>query len=181
MNPNSHPLQAQAMEETWLSYEKMIYQISHKIAAQFKFPFEDVLSFATLCFVKGFPKFNPERSSISTFLYMYVSLQVRQCLRKEIRNNKIQYSELEDYHFAELEAPNPFWLVEFKDKLCEESKLVVDMLIDMPEELEAFLQETKPKNKTQYKKALVKFLVDNGWSKNLVMETFDEIKAFLSL
>lgn len=164
-----------AVNETYMDVEKMIFQVCWKFAEKFGGNIEDHLSVAGETYMDAYNKFEPVRGFQFT-TYLWCSLWHN--LTRSIRGNKIdRMTTSGSVNFDSFAAKKHFDLGRWLFELSEDANTVVGILLDDPESFQGWCQTKGTKSQ---KRGLIKHLQRSlGWSAARVVESFGEIRESL--
>lgn len=166
-----------ALQETYEEMELLIYDIVHKFQRRYGGDFEELKSEGHVIFMKACNTYDPAKGQFSTWLVFLLKNGMIDNLKKRIKNSQHVIYGNTDEHKQGGTGQDHF-LVNLKDRLQEESKDILKLILDMPKDLEAMVLERggKPRN---LRSSLRDYLVSCGWTIKQVNASFLDIKQAL--
>jgi len=168
-------LQRDAMTETYLDVQGLIYDTCHKFNKVFNGDIEEYISIANTVFIKAYQTHNPNISKFTTWLRRCIWGKLFDYTRKEIKDYKRNCSErvAKDTNFTTT------YFIDLLDELDDDAKDIVHMIFDMP----ALLKEMTIENNCtmlSFKSTLRKYLKNIGWTADTINKSFQEIIEVIS-
>jgi hypothetical protein len=172
-------LQEAAISQTYSDVEMLINKIVWRFYRSYGGSFDDWKAEANLFFMKAYHKHDEEKGAFTTWVYHYVTRGLQKYLKKNHTNIKpISIGNDDEGCDILAEFPNltnPFYTaIDLFDEVRADSKLVLKLVWDMPEDL--LLIETKSGSSSKHVKITIKkYLLKLGWTHARVKESFKEI------
>jgi RNA polymerase sigma factor (sigma-70 family) len=161
-------------EETYQDVEKLIYRLCWKFS-KYGNEFEDCVSVANVAFTEAFNSFNPSRGcQFSTWVYHSVVHALQDFNIKEQKYR--QRTTFVDQREYDIEDCKRHRLMSIIEELSDDARIVVQAVIESPQELAAVLRCHKP---TKIRRGLWQHFKDLGWSLGRTAECFAEIREVL--
>lgn len=175
-NPNKEELQELYNSgELIKMHQKMILAIAHKIHKRYPAEsFDELVSEGYWGIVKGIPKYDPEKSTITTWLYQMAYYQMLSFCTNPVTHRDIPTPE-EDPVFERLEEES--WLNGFLRRLSEDAELLVKAVIEAPEELKNIVRESAPKASCKFLRRYMRRKFH--WDAERIEKTWEEVKLCL--
>ena len=165
-------------ESVWNDYHKMIMGIAHKISKQFFKPYDELLSEGIFRVFEKLPKFDPKRSSLCTYVNRCATFgMLDYCIKppKEIPHDS-HNAWGEPNKVFDIET-KPSWVKGFLAEVSEETRHLIRVFFEAPEELYEAVRPNQPKTA---QKALRTYMIDAlDWSQDKVEQAFREISHCL--
>lgn len=156
-------------------HQKMILSIAHKV--QKRYPaesYDELVSEGYWGIVKGIPKYDPEKSTITTWLYQVAYYQMLSFCTNPVTHRDVPTPE-EDSVFERIEEES--WLNGFLRRLSEDAEFLVGAVLEAPGELKNIVKESAPKS-TQ--KRLRRYMQSEmQWDVERIERTWEEVKSWL--
>lgn len=178
-NPESHNLNP---NEVWTKYEKMIKKIAHRLSKKYEKPYDEVLSEGILEVFSKLKNWNPKRATLCTFIYLEAQgAMLTYCIKpyKEVPIGVYLVDEDENKNHPFLRKkynPNT-WIKKLIAELSEEARVLVNTIIESPEEL---YHAVKPSRPVRSKTALKNYLIDvMDWDSHKFERIFTEVAKCL--
>ena len=161
-------------EKIWSEYGKMIMKIAHGLSKKYNKPYDELLSEGMFGVLKKLPRWEPKRASLCTYIYRCSYFKMLDLCIKPLREIPMDV-------YNPVEAKNPFIQKEdkpnlfqkFLDELSEETRHLIKIIFEAPEELFEAIRPNKPKTS---QKTLRNFMVDvMDWTTPDVNRAFAEV------
>lgn len=175
-NPNKEELQELYNSgELIKMHQKMILAIAHKIHKRYPAEsYDELVSEGYWGIVKGIPKYDPEKSTITTWLYQAAYYQMLSFCTNPVTHRDIPTDD-EDPIFERAEEES--WLGSFLRELSEDAEFLVGAVLEAPGELKNIVRESAPKS-TQ--KRLRRYMQSEmQWDVERIERTWEEVKSWL--
>ena len=175
-NPNKEELQELYNSgELIKMHQKMILAIAHKIHKRYPAEsYDELVSEGYWGIVKGIPKYDPEKSTITTWLYQAAYYQMLSFCTNPVTHRNIPTDD-EDPIFERTEEES--WLGSFLRELSEDAEFLVGAVLEAPGELKNIVRESAPKS-TQ--KRLRRYMRrELQWDVERIEKTWEEVKSWL--
>ena len=157
-------------EEIWDQYGKMIMGIAHRISKKYPFEYDELLSEGIFAVLKKLSKWDPERSTLCTYIYRCANFGMLDLCIKS--NHDIPTEIFEN----EIES-KPNWFYNFLLEVSEETRHLVKIIFEAPEEL---YESIKPNHPKTSQKSLRTYMIDVfDWDNEQVERAFKEVSACL--
>jgi len=165
-------------DDLWNKYGKMIMKVAHRLGEKYSRPYDELLSEGIYRVLKKLPKWESERSSLCTYIYWsaYYGM-LDYCLKtnKEIPMDAYNPDENANPFIQKETKPN--WIQNFVSELSEETKQLVKIFFEAPEELYEAIKPNQPKTSQKY---LRNYMVDvEHWTFDQVDRAFKEVAECL--
>jgi len=152
-------------------YKKMIKMFVFKTYLKSGIDYDELDAQANLLFCEALNDYDQKKSKFSTYLYIYLQNGLKNYVYNEKKQKKIfnSLSNLSDLYY----------IYNHKEKktISKETTFIINMLIDDYEKVRSF---TKNKYGGKISKnCLLKYLLDLGWKRQKINQTFCEIKILL--
>lgn len=176
----SAALTMEAVTETYLDVEKLIYDTIHRFIEQYGGDFDEFLSIARESYMLAFNSYDPERAGFVTYVRCFIWGRLQKTWRVERRRAQILNLNHEyDFSHHPERSENKFDVSEFVEKLSEDGKTVVNLVFDSPIDIALSIMERGGDTPNNVRLAIREFLKDVGWSAGRVSNTFREIRKAL--
>ena len=144
-NPNKEELQELYNSgELIKMHQKMILAIAHKIHERYPAEsYDELVSEGYWGIVKGIPKYDPEKSTITTWLYQAAYYQMLSFCTNPVTHRDVPTPE-EDPIFERAEEES--WLSVFLRGLGEDAELLITAILEAPGELSEVIRNESPRN-----------------------------------
>jgi len=165
-------------EEVWDKYGKMIMKVAHRLGKKFDMPYDELLSEGVLRVFKKLSRWDESRSSLCTYVYRLAYFGMLDYCIKPLREIPMDaYNPDEDTNPFIQKVTEPNWFQNFFSELTEETKQMVRIIFEAPEELYEAIKPNTPKTS---QKALRNYMVDViHWSFEDVDRAFKEVAECL--
>lgn len=163
-------MQAAPEEETFESITPMLKRLALRYVQMCGGEFEDVFADLRCNWLSSYPKFDPEKASISTYTYTGAVRVLRNKLYKLKRTPHME--PLNDVGESE------FDLNQLLRDLSEDAQLLVELVLEPPSEL--LLPIDGSITPTRIRRRLKGWLKNVGWTMRRVQEAIEEIREALS-
>lgn len=163
--------------EVYTDLQHLIHSLVGKFCARYGTDFDDYLSLAHLTFLKCFAKFDPSQSSFTTFIHWKIWYRMMEQRRTDARTYRV--SKIASDVDVEMipRKGSPFSFVDLIDELSEDSRMVVQLVFGR--DVQLALQSRNANGPHTARSAIREVLEDLGWTRQRIVETFDEIAAAL--
>jgi RNA polymerase sigma factor (sigma-70 family) len=175
-NPNKEELQELYNSgELIKMHQKMILAIAHRIHKRYPAEsYDELVSEGYWGIVKGIPKYDSEKSTITTWLYQAAYYQMLSFCTNPVTHRDVPTPE-EDSVFERAEEES--WLGSFLRELSEDAEFLVGAVLEAPGELKNIVRESAPKS-TQ--KRLRRYMQSEmQWDVERIERTWEEVKSWL--
>lgn len=170
---SSAGLTATAMEETYSELMNLVFDTSHKFVRRYGGEIQETISEANEHYMAAYHSYKPEKGSFSNWVRFRVWNGLMETVRKRLmRQSRCAQVEV-DLDFGV--DPSPFRLFELMDELSDESKQVVDIIINTP----GVVFREEGGDSPNLRDVLRSYLRKLGWSAIQITESFQEIVAVL--
>lgn len=177
-------------EDVWSEFGKMVMKIAHAISEKYKRPYDELLSEGILRVFTKLPKWNPHRASLCTYVHQCATYgMLDYCIKPQREIPFSQFSENPHFASAGKKEANPWvremgeretqpnWLQSFLSEVSEETRHLVKVIFEAPEELYEAIKITQPK--TSLKKLRVYMIDVLDWTTEDVNRAFQEMAQCL--
>ena len=164
----------QDVDSLYKTVEKIVHKLAWDTAQRYPISYEESLSEAHLAFMKAVQSYNPERGTqFSSWCYFTVWTHLKDVVMKRSKERVFFIPEVTEEMAGEApptEAPS----VQLAKELGEDAKLLVEMLLETPEELIG-----RPLTPKRLLTEVKKILHSKGWSWNRINDTVNQITTAL--
>lgn len=172
-----------AAGEAYIDSRPQLIGICKKFKERYGGDLDDLISEADEHFTDIFLTHDPDRADFKSDVGFRVWKRLLETKEREAnRNRKLPRVKFEDY--PEREPPPPFNFDEFTSGLSLRTKLILHLALNPPPDVQIdatlssdIIDGYSPNN---LRVALLGFLRDVGWARNAVLESFREVREFLS-
>jgi len=164
-------------EEVWNQYEKMITGIALKLSYHYSKPFDEVLSEGIFSVFKKLSNWNPKRSKLCTYVNLCAKgAMLTYCIKPQREIPMDTYETGKRNPFIQKET-KPSWFQTFFNELTEETKHLIKIVFESPEELYEGIRPNRPKtSQTKLKNYMIDVL---DWTSKDVSKAFKEVSKCL--
>lgn len=175
-------LRRSVLEEAYLDYQKLIFDVVHKFIARYGGDFEELLGEANLIFILAFNSYNYKAAKFSTWLYSSLWHGLQDYKRKEYRtthfknhSNKVSFEFEEDNH--PVTTSNE--IIDLFDEFSNDAKEVIHLIFNAPPSIS---NKALRKSKPRITKGVVKNYIHQrfGWKHDNINKVFQEIQEVLN-
>jgi RNA polymerase sigma factor (sigma-70 family) len=161
------------ISDTYNDVEKLIYHVANKVHAKHGGDIEELVSEANVAFMKAYKAYSPDRhTKFSTFLYCVIWNHLLTFIRDNRSMPVVDTGSVVD------NRPEPFMVWDFVEGLTEDAATVVGLVFTSPAEL-VEAAEGKGNQIRNWRSSIRRYLLNQGWSTDRVIECFSEIAAAL--
>lgn len=166
-----------AIVTSYKDVEKLLFQISHRMAAQYHIPFEEVIPQARLIFMRAYRSFDPGKARFTTFIYRKLFWGLTDYLTEEYRSRN--HDELNEEMVGMEDHPR-CGADDISVQVSEEARVVIQLVIHTPEHLSALLQWNQADGKKKILGTIREYLrEERGWSNQIISQSFNELRQVL--
>jgi hypothetical protein len=152
----------------------MIEGLVFRFTERYRVDLEEARSLAHLAFLEAFKTYDRKRASFSTYVYQKICSKLFEWHRRTICRQVI--SKIVPHDLETLPHVSRYWfLTDLLDSLSEDGKAVVMLALDSPPDIKHILVEQGSFTPKSIRSAIQQFLVDLGWARDRISETFNEI------
>lgn len=164
--------QPENIEEAYEDFRLLLFEIAHKITAQYGGEFDDTIGLANLRFTLAYKSFDPSKGmKFSNWMHIVVWGGLKNYLRLCRRHQKEHLKPLPT-------ETNLFNMTDFLDELTEDAQYIVELLFDTPRDLtHLFLIHEGTAH--QNKRVIRQYLRKQKWTKKRIDKSFTNIKLAL--
>ncbi len=164
-------------EEIWNKYGNMIMKIAHKLSNRYSKPFDELLSEGVLGVFKKLPSWDPDRSSLCTYIYRCANFKMLDyCIKPQREIPMDTYHPGEDNPFIKKDT-QPSWIQSLLNELTEEAQHLIKVIFEAPEELYEAIRPSRPKTSQKKLRAYMIDVLD--WTSEDVKRAFKEVSQCL--
>lgn len=161
----------------WEDFEKMVFQIAHRMAARYHMQFDDLIGPAKLIFVKAYDAYNEDKGSFSNWLTFVLTRQLTTHCTREYKHLAVE--EYTEQH-TELQSVNAnMFLVDLLDRISPDAQHVCSVVLtDL--NFTSVISSNNVRSQRTFRKLLRKQLCDElGWDGERAIAAFDELAEAL--
>ncbi len=174
-----------ALTETYSDTERLIVKIAHDFHRKYGNTYgtvEELISIGNESFMKAYNS-DKGKSSFVTWLFIQVTHGILDEIRRRTKRQKrlpesTNGLDSVSYSAALAQPPLKFFLHEFLDELTDDAKLVVELVLDTPNDLLEIMREDNG-NRKKASASIRQYLLGCGWTVKRIMESFAEITCCL--
>lgn len=163
-------LKHNALTETYIDVEKLIYATVWKFKRKFGGDFEELVAEANFIYVLAFDSYKESRAAFTTWLCFCIWRGLQNHIRFIREKNKYtKILPLEQCPNREFVIEKPSFFFEMLDEFGEDSKTIIKLVFNPPEEL-------KKESNHSFKVDIRIYLSTKfGWTGRRIKESFEEI------
>jgi hypothetical protein len=173
-------LEQLAYTETYEEVHKLLCKVVHSFVRCYGLPFDELMGEANYAFARALRRHRkPENrhKKFSTMVYFMATMRLKTYVKK--LNKHRNHSELNE-EICGSEDHNSF-LATLRGELTSDASAVVDLLVESNEDMQLMLRISgMPRSAHGVKRVLREHLMDLGWEKGRVEQTFDELRQIFS-
>tara|TARA_R110000765_G_scaffold361566_2_gene451752 strand:- start:189 stop:737 length:549 start_codon:yes stop_codon:yes gene_type:complete len=170
----------EAIVETYTDVEPLLFKLCHQFHGRYNIPFDELCSEGRYLFMMAFRGFDPERGAkFSTWFYFVLHRQLTTYCHRQYRHLTKEVAWDEQGDNAEVSVPvnQLMGLIEF---VGQDAAEVVKLIQQSPVEIITRLLWEGRTSHHGFRLTLISYLIDMGWSRARVDNTFAEIKAAMA-
>ena len=164
--------------DTYEDVKRLIYQICRGYVHT-GLEFEELVSEANEAFVKAYKKYNFKRGEFTTLIHHAVNNHLKSLMKKRSRARKKSVKLLTNQKGMERHTKKiTFTLHKFMDSLSEDSKFIVKLILDTPNDIKEIGNKLSF-DKGKWTRFLKNHISNLGWDQDKVDAIFEEVRAAL--
>ncbi len=173
------PITLDATTETYFDIKNLIFDTVWKFQRQHGGDFDEMVAEANLIYIKAFISHDPDRAQFTTWLYTILQ-------RKLLDIQRTKYKQIQTYSLNDIEniyeypALSYFPLWELLFDIDKDAKIIINLLLDLPDELQKIIISQRKSNTLSKKKIITNLAYLLGWSYLRTRESFIEIASVLN-
>lgn len=172
-------LQKDALSETYSDVQNLINKIAWRFYNRYGGDFYEWQAEANLVFIHVYNSYKKNKGAFSTWLYIHVwggLLDYSKALHKQNPYSPICKEKALESLIAK---PLSFSSLEFLDGICEDTKLIINLIWEPPEEIMK-VEIKSGKHSCHMRRVLRTYLSKIGWTGRRIQESFEEIERMLN-
>jgi len=168
--------QREQAEKRLREVEPLIFHTVNKFISHYGGDYDELLSIAYAGYLSAFRRFDEQGGSSFP---SWVRYEVWTCMfnefikRQNLRKRHQEYIQTNDL-LSQIIKP----LIELIDELSEDAFEVVNLILNTPDELQKSIKHNGGSNK-KVKKLVYSHLKDNGWQRDKILKSFNNIQEAL--
>lgn len=169
----------QQMEQDYKSIKNMLGHIAHQFSKKHGGDVDELFSEASYVFCLAYPKWDEEKSKLTTFMYHSIWRRLIQYRKNQCKKQMCQFSQNEKEEATAAEIPDyertsGFEVGNFLEQLGEDARTVVKILLNPPQRLRNNAEAKGGQNRN-WGSSLRELLKDLAWTKEKIQEAFEEV------
>lgn len=167
-----------AYTETYEDVRLLLYRIVHNFVRCYGLPFDELLGEAHYAFARALRRHKKHpQVKFSTMVYFMATMRLKTYVKK--LNKHRNHLEIKE-ELCGCEDHNSY-LLTLRGELTEDANVVVSLLVESNEDMQLLLRlKGRPRSAQGVRGVLKEHLLDIGWNKGRIEQTFSELRQIFS-